>query len=139
MRIGAAHREPSRSQGQLFLAPGLSLVSRDLWLRNFSTTILPSGAHIWYKARDGLWCLGNIAHRAPSDPPLETSLEAPIRLVPGRLLHHPVPGRPWPYQDQPAACPLHYRPERHLRLLVFATPRDWKPSPWGTAERGCAP
>ena len=39
MRIGAAHRELSRSQGQIFLAPGYSLVSRDLWLRNFSATI----------------------------------------------------------------------------------------------------
>ena len=67
MRIGAAHRELSRSQGQFFLAPGYSLVSRDLWLRNFCTTTLPSGAHIWYKARDGLWWLGKIAHRAPVD------------------------------------------------------------------------
>ena len=67
MRIGAAHRELSRSQGQIFLAPGYSLVSRDLWLRYFCTTTLPSGAHIWYKARDGLWWLGKIAHRAPAD------------------------------------------------------------------------
>ena len=67
MRIGAAHRELSRSQGQIFLAPGYSLVSRDFWLRNFSTTTLPSGAHIWYKARDGLWWLGKIAHCAPAN------------------------------------------------------------------------
>ncbi len=72
MRIGAAHRELSRSQGQVFLAPGYTLVPRDLWLRNFSTTILPSGAHVWYKARDGLWWLGKIAHRAPPDSPSET-------------------------------------------------------------------
>ena len=68
MRIGAAQRELSRSQGQFFLAPGYSLVSRDLWLRHFSATILPSGAHVWYKARDGLWWLGKIAHRPPSTP-----------------------------------------------------------------------
>ena len=67
MRIGAAHRELSRSQGQIFLAPGYSLVSRDLWLCYFCTTTLPSGAHIWYKARDGLWWLGKIAHCAPVD------------------------------------------------------------------------
>ena len=73
MRIGAAHRELSRSQGQIFLAPGYSLVSRDLWLRNFSSTTLPSGAHVWYKARDGLWWLGKIAHRAP----LDTSSDSP--------------------------------------------------------------
>ena len=67
MRIGAAHRELSRSQGQLFLAPGYTLVPRDLWLRNFRNSTLPSGAHVWYKARDGLWWLGKIAHRAPPD------------------------------------------------------------------------
>ena len=55
MRIGAAHRELSRSQGQLFLAPGYTLAPRDLWLRNFSTPTLPSGAHVWYKARGSLW------------------------------------------------------------------------------------
>ena len=67
MRIGAAHRELSQSQGQLFLAPGYTLVPRDLWLRNFRNSTLPSGAHVWYKARDGLWWLGKIAHRAPPD------------------------------------------------------------------------
>ena len=46
MRIGAAHRELSRSQGQLFLAPGYTLVPRDLWLRSLSNSTLPSGAHI---------------------------------------------------------------------------------------------
>ena len=51
MRIGAAHRELSRSQGQLFLAPGYTLIPRDLWLRNFRNSTLPSGAHIWYKAQ----------------------------------------------------------------------------------------
>ena len=63
MPIGAAHRELSRSLGQIFVAPGHSLVSRDLWLRNVSTTTLPSGAH---KVRDGLWWLGKIARRAPA-------------------------------------------------------------------------
>ena len=67
MCIGAAHRELSRSQSQRFLAPGYTLVPRDLWLCSFSNSTLPSGAHIWYKARDGLWWLGKIAHRAPSD------------------------------------------------------------------------
>ena len=45
---------------------------RDLWLRNFRTSIIPSGAHVWYKARGGLWCLGKIAHRAPPDVSLRT-------------------------------------------------------------------
>ena len=65
MRIGAAHRELSRSQGQLFLAPGYTLVPRDICLRNFSNSTLPSGAHVWCKARDSLWWLGKIVHRAP--------------------------------------------------------------------------
>ena len=72
MRIGAAQRELSRSQGQIYLAPGYILVPRDLWLCTFSSTLLPPGAHLWYKARDGLWWLGKIAHRTTSDPPSET-------------------------------------------------------------------
>ena len=46
IRIGAAHRELSRSQGQLFLAPGYTLASRDRWLGNFRTSTLPTGAHV---------------------------------------------------------------------------------------------
>ena len=64
MRIGAAHRELSRARGEIFLAPGYSLVPRTLWLRRFSSSALPAGAHLWYKARDGLWWLGKIAHQA---------------------------------------------------------------------------
>ena len=67
MCIGAAQRELSRSKDEFFLAPGYSLVSRDLWLRTFSSTVLPPGAHLWYKARDGLWWLGKITNRATSD------------------------------------------------------------------------
>ena len=65
--ISAAHRGLSRSHGQIFLAPGYSLVSHDICLRNFSTTTLPSETHVWCKARDGIWWLGKIAHRAPAD------------------------------------------------------------------------
>ena len=67
MRIGAAHRELSRSRGEIFLAPGYSLVPRTLWLRRFSSSPLPAGAHLWYKARDGLWWLGKVAPRASTD------------------------------------------------------------------------
>ena len=35
MRIVAARRELSRSRGEIFIAPGYSLVSRALWLRRF--------------------------------------------------------------------------------------------------------
>ena len=54
MRIGGAHRELARTPSELFLAPGYSLYPRILWLRRFSSTTLSAGAHIRYKARDGL-------------------------------------------------------------------------------------
>ena len=56
MLIGAAYRELSRSRGELFLASGDGLVPRTLWLHQFSSSSLPSGVHIFHKARNGLWC-----------------------------------------------------------------------------------
>ena len=53
MRTGATQRELSRSQGQIFLAPGYTLVPRDVWFRTFSSTVLLPGAYLWYKARNG--------------------------------------------------------------------------------------
>lgn len=47
LRIGAAHRDASRPQGQICIAPGYSLVSRDHWFRNLSSASIPSGAHVW--------------------------------------------------------------------------------------------
>ena len=76
---GAAHRKLSRSQGQPVLASGYTLVPRDLWLRSFSNSTLSSGAHVWNKARDGLWWLGKIAHRGPP----EVSSRHPPDLSPG--------------------------------------------------------
>ena len=67
IRIGAAHRELVRSKGQQFIAPSYTLVPRDLWLRSFSNSTLPSGAHVWYIACDGLLWLGKVAHRMPPD------------------------------------------------------------------------
>ena len=32
-------------------------------LQHYSTTVLPKGAHAWYKANDGLWWLGKISAR----------------------------------------------------------------------------
>ena len=55
MHIGAAHRELSRSQGQIYLAPEHILVPHDLWRRTFSSTMLSPETHLWYKARDDLW------------------------------------------------------------------------------------
>ena len=55
MRIGAANRELSRFRGEVFLSPGYNLVPRTLWLSRFSSSTLPAGAHLWYKARNCLW------------------------------------------------------------------------------------
>ena len=55
MRVGAAQRELSRDQGARFLSPGYSLITHQDWTRRFSSTILPVGAHFWYKARDVHW------------------------------------------------------------------------------------
>ena len=67
MRIGAAHRELAWTRGEIFLAPGYSLVPHTLWLQRFSSTTPPAGAHLWYKARDGLWWLGKVAQRTSTD------------------------------------------------------------------------
>ena len=40
MQIGAAHRKLSRNHKERFLAPD---------------TVLPRGAHFWYKGDNGLW------------------------------------------------------------------------------------
>ena len=61
MRIGAAQRELSRNNGERFLAHGYGCVPRSEWLSRYSTTVLPNGAHFWYKVDDGLWWLGKIS------------------------------------------------------------------------------
>ena len=55
MRIGAAQRELSRGNGKRFLAPGYDCVLHADLLRRYSNTVLPNGAHFWYKGDDGLW------------------------------------------------------------------------------------
>ena len=67
MRIGAAQRELSRNNGQRFLAPGYGCVSHADWLRRYCNTVLPNGAHFWYKGDDGLWWLGKISATTPTD------------------------------------------------------------------------
>ena len=51
MRIGAAQRELSRNNGERFLTPGYACVPRANWLRRYHDTVLPKGAHFWYKGR----------------------------------------------------------------------------------------
>ena len=75
MRIGAAHRELARIRGEVFLPLGYSLVLCTLWLQCFTSTTLPAGAHLWYRARDGLggWARWPIAARPTIFPPTPTS------------------------------------------------------------------
>ena len=54
MGIGTAQRELSRNNGELFLAPGYVCVPRAEWFRRYRDTVLPKGAHVWYKGDDGL-------------------------------------------------------------------------------------
>ena len=61
MRIGAAQRDLSRSNGEFFLAPGYSCVRHAEWLSHPNATVSPNGAHIYYKGDDGLWWLGKIS------------------------------------------------------------------------------
>ena len=37
------------------------LCSRANWLRRYHDTVLPKGAHFWFKGDDGLWWLGEIS------------------------------------------------------------------------------
>ena len=67
MRIGAAQRELSRNNGERFLAPGYACVTRAEWLRRYRDTVLPKGAHFWYKGDDGLWWLGKVSARTADD------------------------------------------------------------------------
>ena len=57
MRIGAGQRELSRNMGERFFMPGYACVPRAEWIRRYRGTVLPQGAHVWYKGDDGLWWL----------------------------------------------------------------------------------
>ena len=35
--------------------PGYGCVPQAEWLKHYSATVLPNGAHFWYKGDDGLW------------------------------------------------------------------------------------
>ena len=67
MRIGAAQRELSRNNGERFLAPGYACVPRAEWLRRYRDTVLPKGAHFWYKGNEELWWLGKISASTTED------------------------------------------------------------------------
>ena len=67
MRIGAAQRELSRTNGERFLAPGYACVPLSGWLRRYHDTVLSKGAHVWYKGDDGLWWLGKFSTSTTED------------------------------------------------------------------------
>ena len=80
MRIGAAQHELSGNNGGRFLAPGYACDTRADWLRRYHDTVLPKGAHFWYKGDDGLWWLGQISASTTED-----------KVYPVRFLDDPVP------------------------------------------------
>ena len=45
MRIGAAQRENSRSNGEHFLASGYGCIPHADWPRHYGATVIPNGAH----------------------------------------------------------------------------------------------
>ena len=67
MRVGAASRELSRNNGERFLAPGYTCVPRADWLRRYHDTVLPKGAHFWYKGDDRSRWLGKISASTTED------------------------------------------------------------------------
>ena len=67
MRIGAAQRDLSRSNGERFMAPGYACVPPAEWLRRYRDTVLPKGAYLWYKGDDGLWWLEIISASTTED------------------------------------------------------------------------
>ena len=50
MRIGAAQRELSRSNGERFVAFGYGCIPHANWLRYNSATVRPNGAHFGARA-----------------------------------------------------------------------------------------
>ena len=67
MRIGAAQRELSRTNGERFLAPGYACVPSADWLRRYHFTVLLQGAHFWHRRDDGFWWLGKLSASATED------------------------------------------------------------------------
>ena len=55
------------SNSERFLAREHGCVSRADWLRHYSTTVFPNGAHFWYKDDDCLWRPGKISARTTTD------------------------------------------------------------------------
>ena len=67
MRIGAAQRQLSGSNGERFLSPGYACVPRADGLRRSHDTVLPKGAHFWYKGDDRVWWLEKFSASTTED------------------------------------------------------------------------
>ena len=66
------------------MAPGYACVPRAEWLRRYRDTVLPKGAHVWYKGDDGLWWLGEINASTPEDGVYAVRVlddQGPIKLL----------------------------------------------------------
>ena len=65
MRFGAAARELADVNGERNTSPGYDLVHNKCGLTDSKNSVLPIGAHLWYKPQDVFWWLGkspNIRH-----------------------------------------------------------------------------
>ena len=49
------------------MPPGYACAPRAEWLRFYRDTVLPKGAHVWYKGDDGLWYPGKISASTTED------------------------------------------------------------------------
>ena len=67
MRIGAAQRQLSRTNGERISAPSYSRFTRIGWIRRFRDTVLHKGALVWCDDDDGSWWLGKASASATED------------------------------------------------------------------------
>ena len=61
MRIGAAQRKLSLNNVNHFWRPPPRASRASEWIRRLRDTVLPQGAHVWYKNDDELSWLGQIS------------------------------------------------------------------------------
>ena len=51
----------------MFFGAGHAYAQRAEWLRFYRDTVLPKGAHVWYKSDDGVWWLGKVSASTTED------------------------------------------------------------------------
>ena len=117
MHIVAARRELSRSQGQIYLAPGYIPGPRCLWLRTFLHLRYARGTPLVQHSRRRV-----VAGQDRPSRHLGPAFRNTLELLFGQHLRHPVPRRPWTDQDLPPVGELHNLQRHQLRIAAFATP-----------------